>query len=187
MRRWCWALLGLLFPLLGAPSADYDSAKRKLELIEREGLRPGSRVTLTARELNAFVTAEAHEFVPNGVRDPKVELGDGTASGTALIDFLKLRQAAGESTGWAMSKLLAGERPVRVITRIQSNAGRAQVDVERVEISGVAIDGKMLDYLIHNFLIPHFPDAKVGEQFELAHRIDHLDVKTDAVGVVLGR
>jgi hypothetical protein len=187
MRRWCWALLGLLFPLLGAPSADYLSVKRKFDLIEGERLRPGSRVTLTASELNAYVATEVHDYAPQGVRETQVQLGDGTASGSALIDFLKLKQAAGQSPGWVMSKLLAGEKPVRVTARIQSSAGHAQVDVERVEISGIVIDGKMLDFLIRNYLIAHFPDAKVGEPFALAHHIDHLDVKPDAVGVVLRR
>ena len=187
MKRWCWALLGLLLPLLSAPSSDYLSVKRKFDMIESDKLRPGSRVTLTPRELNAYVATEVHEYAPVGVRETKVELGNGSVSGAALIDFLKLRQASGQSTGWAMSKLLAGERPVRVTARIQSHAGQAQVDVESVEISGAVIDGKMLDYLIHNFLIPQFPDAKVGQPFELAHHIDHLDVKADAIGVVLRR
>jgi hypothetical protein len=182
-----WAFLGLLFPLLGAPSADYLSIKRKFDMIESERMRPGSRVTLTSRELNAYVANEVHEYAPQGVRNTQLELGDGTASGAALIDFLKLKQTSGESPGWVMSKLLAGEKPVRVTARIQSGSGLAQVDVERVEISGVVIEGKMLDYLIRNFLIPHFPEAKVGEKFELAHHIDHLDVKPDAVGVVLQR
>jgi len=185
MKR--WALLGLLYPLLGSPSADYLSIKRKFDLIESERLRPGSRVTLTSRELNAYVANEVHDYAPQGVRNTQVELGDGSASGAALIDFLKLKQVAGQSPGWAMSKLLAGERPVRVTARIQSASGLAQIDVERVEISGIAIEGKMLDYLIRNFLIPQFPDAKVGQKFELAHHIDHLDVKPDAVGVVLSR
>ena len=56
-----------------------------------------------------------------------------------------------------------------------------------VEISGVTIDGKMLDYLIQHYLIPQFPEAKVGQPFELAHHIDHLEVKPEAVGVVLGQ
>ena len=178
------ALLGLLIPLLGAPSSDYLSVKRKLDLIESEKLRPGSRVTLTSRELNAYVVNEVAEF-GQGVRDPRLELGDGMATGMALIDFLKLRQAAGKPSGWVMTKLLAGERPVRVTAKIKSGSGRAVVDVERVEISGVTIDGKMLDYLIQHYLIPQYPEAKVGQPFELAHRIDHLEVKPDAVGVVL--
>jgi len=182
-----WVLLGLLIPLLGAPSSDYLSIKRKFDLIESDKLRPGSRVTLTSRELNAFVVNEVAEFDGQGVRDPKLELGNDSATGTALIDFLKLRQAAGKPSGWVMTKLLAGERPVRVTARIKSGSGRAVVDVERVEISGVTIDGKMLDYLIQHYLIPQFPEAKVGQPFELAHHIDRLEVTPDAVGVVLGR
>src|SRR5215470_5389694 len=108
-----WAFLGLLFPLFGAPSADYLSCKRKFDLIESERLRPGSRVLLTSRELNAYVTAEVAQYGAGGVRNPQVELGDGSASGTALIDFVKLQQAAGKPPGWVMSRLLAGERPVR--------------------------------------------------------------------------
>jgi hypothetical protein len=178
------ALLWLLIPLLGDTSSDYLSVKRKLDLIESERLQPGSRVTLTSRELNAYVVNEAAELGP-GVRDPRLQLGDSMATGTALIDFLKVRQAAGQPSGWVMTKLLGGERPVRVTARITSGSGRAVVDVDRVEISGVTIDGKMLDYLIQHFLIPQFPEAKVGRPFDLAHRIDRLEVKPDAVGVVL--
>jgi hypothetical protein len=187
MPRGFWVLLGLLIPLLGAPSSDYLSAKRKLDLIESDKLRPGSRVTLTAKELNAYVVNEVAESYAQGVREPKVELGNGSATGAALIDFLKLRQASGKESGWVMQKLLAGERPVRVTARIKSGSGRAVVDVERVEISGVAIDGKMLDFLIRNYLIPQFPEAKIGEPFELAHNVDRLEIAPDAVGVVLGR
>jgi hypothetical protein len=180
-------LLALLVPLLGAPSSDYVSVKRKLDLIEGEKLRPGSRVNLTARELNAYVANEVAQSYAQGVRDPKVELGDSVATGTALIDFLKLRQAQGQTSGWVMQRLLAGERPVRVTARIKSGSGRAVIDVDRVEISGVAIDGKMLDYLIEHYLVAQFPEAKVGQPFELAHHIDRVEVKPDAVGVVLGR
>ena len=187
MKRRCWALAALLFPLFGAPSSDYLSAKRKFDLIESEKLSPGSRVTLTSRELNAYIAGEVTEYAPQGVRNTQVTLGDGSATGTALIDFLKLRQASGQAPGWLMSKMLAGERPVLVTALIRSAAGRAQVDVQRVEISGVAIQGETLDYLIQHFLIPEFPDAKVGQKFDLEHHIDHLEVKPDAVGVVVGR
>ena len=186
MKRWLWSPLAVLVPLLAA-SSDYLSAKRKFDLIESEKLRPGSRVNLSSRELNAYVANEIVEASLQGVREPKLELGDGLASGTALIDFLKLRQSSGKSSGWMMSKLLAGERPVRVTAHIKSGSGRAEVDVDRVEISGVTIDGKMLDYLIQHYLIPQFPEAKVGQPFELAHHIDRLEDTPDAVGVVLGR
>src|SRR5260221_6561197 len=130
------ALLWVLIPVLGAPSSDYLSIKRKLDLIESETLQPGSRVTLTSRELNAYAVNEAGEL-GEGIRDPRLQLGDGMATGTALIDFLKVRQAAGQPSGWVMTKLLGGERPVRVTARIRSGSGRAVDDVDLVALSGV--------------------------------------------------
>ena len=187
MKR--WALLLLLSPLLATPTADYLSAKQKFDLIENDKLRPGSRLTLTPRELNAYVETEVGQYAPQGgIREPKLELADGSATGAALVDFLKLRQAAGKPpAGWLMTKLLAGEHPVRVTARIQSGSGRATVDVQSVEISGIVVDGKMLDYLMEHYLFAYFPDAKVGRPFELAHRIDRLEVKPKGVDVVASR
>jgi hypothetical protein len=84
-----------------------------------------------------------------------------------------------------MSKLLDGERPVSVTARVRSSAGRATVDIQRVEISGLAIDGGTLDFLIQNFLIPMYPEAVIGKPFELGHGIDRLDVSPSAVAVLL--
>ena len=124
---------------------------------------------LSERELNAWVANELMQFAPQGVRDPRLEVGHGSASGSALIDFVKVRQAQGKPPGWLASKLLSGERPVRVTTRIRSGAGQATVDVERVEISGIAVEGRMLDFLIENYLAPNYPEAKIGKPFELGH------------------
>lgn len=167
-----------------AAVGDYLSAKRKFDLIDSERSRPGARVELTARELTAYIEHE----VPTGVRSPKLELvSPGVATGTALIDFGQVRRAQGYAPGWLMSKLLDGERPVTVTARITSSHGEVTVDVQRVVISGVAIDGKTLDFLIRNFLLAMYPDAAVGRPFELGHRIDRLDVQPAAVGVVIGK
>ena len=116
-----------------------------------------------------------------------MSITDTAPESGAFIDFVKLRQAAGKPPGWLMTKLLSGERPVRVTARIQSGSGRATVEVEAVEISGVVIDGTMLDYLIQRYLVPQFPDAKVGRPFELSHGIDRLEVKPKGVDVVASR
>jgi hypothetical protein len=168
---------------LGVGLDDYVSARQKLDQIETGRLRPGARLTLSPRELDAYVAKEA----PAGVRNPRLELQSGAAKGVALIDFGKVRRAQGHPPGWLMSKLLDGERPVTVVARIQSGNGRATVDVQRVEISGIEIDGRTLDFLIQNVLLPIYPDAAVGRPFELGHRIERLDVQPGAVGVVIGR
>ena len=169
---------------LAAAYSEYDSARQKLDRIESDKLRSGTRVELTAREVTAWVEKEA----PQGVRNPQVQLvAPGVARGTALINFNKLQRAQGYEPGWLMSKLLDGEHPVAVTARIRSSNGRATVDVDRAEISGLVIDGKTLDFLVQNFVMPYYPDAAIGRPFELGHRIERLDVEPASVGVVIGR
>ena len=177
-----WALLILFAAAAAAAYDNYLSAKQKIDSIEAGGLRSGSRVSLTYAELDAWVARE----VPDGVRNPRVQVTTrGVATGSALVDFAKVQRSQGHPPGWLMSKVLEGERPVRVTARIRSSAGAATVDVERVEISGVAIDGRTLEFLIQNVLLPLYPDAVVGKPFALGHGIDRLDVLPSAVSVTI--
>jgi hypothetical protein len=170
--------------LLAAAYDPYISAQQKLDQIEGDKLRPGARITLTPQELDAWVAHEA----PAGVRNPHLELtSPGMATGTALIDFGKVRRAQGHPPGWLMSRLLDGERPVSVTARIRSGGGQATVDVQRVAISGLEIDGQMLDFLIQNFLLALYPDAAVGRPFDLGHRVEKIDVARGSVGVLIGK
>ena len=174
------ALLALLF----APVSDYQSAERKIELIEKDQAPPNSRVVLTSRELNAYARHEA----PPGVRNVRLDLGTGSATGSADIDFLKVSEAKGGSPpNPLLAGLLEGERPVRVTARMRSGDGRATIDVTTVEISGISISGRALDFLIQHFLLPAYPDAKIGEPFELGHRIDRIEVQPTKVDVVIGK
>ena len=163
---------------------DFTSARQKFALIESERLRPGAHVSLTPREVAAYAAHEA----PNGVRNLQLQiLSPGVATGNALVDFGKVRRAQGYQPGWILSKLLDGERPVRVTAKIRSGSGQATVEVERVEVSGIAVDGGTLDFLIRNFVIPMYPDAAVNRPFELGHRIERLDLQPGSVNVVIGR
>ena len=179
-----WAILLLCLAAPGAAPDDYLSAKRKFDSIESDRLKAGSRVELSVRELDAYAERE----VPEGVRNPRLQLvAPGMATGTAMMDFGKLRRALGYQTGWLMSKLLDGDRPVSVTARIRSAGGRATVALQRVEISGLVVAGRTLDFLIENVLRPLYPDAVVGRPFELGHRIERLDVGPAAVAVLIGR
>lgn len=178
-----WSIL-LLITIAASAYDSYFSAQQKFATIEAERLRPGSRVDLTYPELEAWVAHEA----PNGVRNPRIQVtAPGIATGSALIDFVKVRRAQGAEPGWLMSKLLEGERPVSVTARIRSSYGNATVDLERVEISGITIDGSTLDFLIQNVLLPLYPNAAIGKPFALSHRIERLNVAPAAVGVVIGK
>ena len=185
MMRW----LPILAPvvLVAGAYSDYVQAKGKFDQIAKERLGAGARVLLTPAELNAYAQFEVKRAVPEGVREPKLQLGAGMATGTAMVDFVKLRAGQGEPPGWFMSRLLAGERAVSVTARIQSAGGKARVDVQRVEVSGIPIEGQILDWLIDEYFRPRYPTAKIGEPFELGHRMDRVEVKPSGVNVHIGR
>jgi hypothetical protein len=118
----------------------------------------------------------------------RIELGDGRATGYATVDFLKIRRAAtGDEAGWLLKNLFAGERPVVVAARFASEQGRARVDVERVEISGIAIEGHALEFVIEDYLRPTFPDVLVNEWFGLRFGIAKFTVTRTGVTVTMGR
>jgi hypothetical protein len=165
------------------PTPEYLSAKRKLELIETGRVARASTIAFSHNEINAYARARVQETAPGAVRNPRVELKRDGAVGIALVDFAKLRAAQGEKPGRLLSWLLSGEREVRVAVQLRAEAGRCQVDVERVDLSGVAIEGRALQFLIDNFLMPLYPDAKIGKPFELNHRVERIEVRPTNVFV----
>jgi hypothetical protein len=178
------ALLALA--ALAAPGTDSASARRKVALIEGERLSPGASVTLSPGELNAYVRAELAAVAPAGLREPRVELGPGRATGYAYVDFPKLRQAQGEPLNAVVAWLVGGERSIRVDARIRSGGGKAQVNIERLEISGLVLSGGVLHWLIRKIVWLYYPEAQIDEPFGLAYRIDRLEVGPAGVRVVIG-
>jgi len=146
----------------------------------------GSRVTVGNAEFNAYLATEVPHMIGPGVRNARVETAAGDiVRGTADIDFLKVRQAHGEAPGWLLSQLLSGERPVAITVRVTSGNRKARVDVLKVAISGVVAEGRTLDFLISNFVVPTFPEVKVGKEFALDYNIDRLEVFPGKVIVVV--
>jgi len=181
--RKIWAILPLLASLLAAATGDSESAQRKFDLIESDSLAAGSRVVFSMAE----IAAAAGRQLPDGVRQPRIGItAEGAVSASASVDFGALRRSEGHPPGWLMSKLLDGEHPVSVTAHIWSGDGQARVDVDRVEIAGVEIDGATLDFLIRYVLLPLYPDAAVGRPFALSHRVERIETGPRAVTVVIG-
>lgn len=175
--------LAVAFP--GGGAVDYlRTATRKIDAIKSDRLGAGTRIDLSPRELDAWVQTQ----VPAGVRDATLRIDSpGVATGAAIVDLAKVCRSQGFEPGWGLSRLFQGDRPIKVTARIRSSGGSATVDVQRVEVSGLEIDGKTLNLLIQYVLLPLYPDAAVGRPFELGHRIERFDVQPAAVGVVIGR
>jgi hypothetical protein len=163
------------YSLRGADPAALE-VSRKLDLIQSGKARPGSVVHFTVAELNAWVRWKAPGVVHDGFRQPRLTLGNGEATASALIDFLKVRDASGIQTNFLVAKLIQGEKLVRARASIQSTHGQATVHVLRVEIGGLVVTGAPLDFLVQNFFRPFYPDAKMDEPFELAGNVDRIEI-----------
>src|SRR3954453_6449778 len=88
----------VLAPIAVGSKSEYNSIKRKFDQIEKQQLKPGTRVPITSGELNAYVQTELPKVAPEGIRQPVVELNGGNvATGRAMIDFVRLRSAQGET------------------------------------------------------------------------------------------
>lgn len=74
-----------------------------------------------------------------------------------------------------------------VTARFASRNGRARVvDVERVEVSGIAIEGHTLEFVIEDYLRPTFPDVVVNEWFGLRFGVERFTVAPGGVTVNVG-
>src|SRR5262249_27976720 len=124
------------------------------------------------------------EVVPQGIRNTSLELGNSQAVGSALVDFLKMRQAQGVQTGWLISKLIEGERPLKVAVHLTSANGRATVFLDRVDLSGASLSGRTLDFLISSFFRPLYPDAKINQPFDLDYNIERIEVLPTVVRIL---
>jgi hypothetical protein len=161
----------------------YESTQHKLDAIQNRKIPRGSAVKFTAAEINAWARVKVPEVVPEGIRDERVEFGEGTATGYAIADFLKMRQAKGKETNWLMARLLEGERPLAVTVRLDSGGGRCVVHLVQVQIGDAVATGTVLDFLIKTFFLPLYPDAKIDQPFDLDFDMDSIDIKPSGVVV----
>lgn len=186
MRRLPLLLL-LVLPARPASNLDKLPVAKRMEMIEKGKVDAGARIHFGESELNVYLSQKVKEVVPQGLRNPRVQIGEGKATAHALADFVKMRHARGEQMGWIMRKLLEGEHELTIIGTLESGAGRGRVDIEQVEIGGTSLKGRTLDLLIRTFLTPLYPQAKPGQSFELGYDMERIDLKPGRAEVTMAQ
>jgi len=180
MRPQFLLILAAVTPLFAANPV-LDRVDFKLNLIDSGRARRGSVIVFTPAEMNTWARSRVPQMY-QGIRDPSLQLGMGTATGSAMIDLLKMRQGP---TNPLIAKLIEGERPLKVSVQLDSSGGRATAKLTRLEISGIAVTGAPLDFLVNQFFLKMFPDAKVNQPFELRDNIDRIELRPDGVRVTI--
>jgi hypothetical protein len=170
-----------------AGPADATRARQKIDSIETDKAAAGSRIFISTAEANAYAEEEAHSQGGDGVHNPRMWFGESTVSGSARLDFVKLQTARGQAPGWLVRKIIEGEREVAARVRVDSANGECRVDIEEVKVDGYTVPKAVIDILIEYYLMPRFPDAKIGQRFQLQHRVQRFEIKPQGVTVVIGR
>jgi hypothetical protein len=183
MLRLAIAAIVLLAP---ASAQDlYHRAQQKLDKFSANQYKPRQVVDFSPAEINAWAAVKVPESVPEGIRNPHVDLGQGTITATASVDFLKIRQAKGQVTNRLIARMIEGEHPLKVVVRLSSAGGRCTAYLTRVELSGVVLEGSILDFLIQNFFTPLYPDAKINQPFDLDYNIDRIEATPQSLRVTM--
>ena len=152
------------------------SARRKLNRLQ-DDTAPAGWTTFSLKEVNQLAAEEIAASGLTGVSDPRVVLGNNTAIGTARIDFARVRESAtGEAPGTLGRMLLGGDKDVLVEASFQSGDGMCTIDVVRASVNGLELRGRLLDWIIENYLLPLYPEAKIGKPFAMGHRVERVEI-----------
>ena len=182
--------LQLLFAALVvvASAADLaENAQQKIDVIQSQGAAPGSVITFTVAECNAWAHARLPELVPSGIRNEILEFGADTVTGAALVNFLAIREGMGLKTGALLARMLEGERPLKAMVRVVSANGQATIYLTRLEVGGAVMSGTMLNILIDDVLRTVYPNAKVNQPIQLDYGIERIEVRSTGIRVAIKR
>lgn len=179
MQRWAFLLL-LTAPWAMAADAEAELARVKLAMIQDDKAPRGAVLTFTPSELNSYIRAELAEESDVGIREPKLELGDGTVSFEGLADFRKIAKSNG-----MFAALLEGERKVKIVAAPASSAGNVSVNLKLVEISGIPLTGMLLNLAADLVISRVFDDVLLDRPFAMKHNIDHAAITPSLLRVFI--
>jgi hypothetical protein len=155
-----------------AASSQLASAERKLEYIDRNGDRahPKQNPTiLTEGEVNAYL-ASGEVDLPEGVDSVKLRGEDGTVTGTAHVDFDRVREGVHSSN--PLLGIFSGVHDVVVVTHAHGADGEGYVHVDSVSLDGIEVPRFILQIFVEKFLQPKHPELGLDSRFALPDRID---------------
>jgi hypothetical protein len=133
---------------------DADAFKVKLAEISRRGGEAPARsqpasTTVTESEVNGYIALELTDDLPSGIVSPAVlMLGQGRASGQAVVDLDKVRQSIGATSVLNPLSYLRGRLPVVATGTLAARDGVARLQFESATVSGVRVPKVVLQQIV---------------------------------------
>jgi hypothetical protein len=172
--------------------AEAESMGRKLDAIIERGsapLPPAKKpvsTSFTEREVNAFFKFMGPQFMPTGVNDTQLTIGnDGHVRSRAIVDLNAIRKA--QPRGWLDPLAwVGGSMEVKASGRVLGTNGKGVFQFESAYIAGVPVSKSVLQELVSFYTrSPELPAGfNLDEPFELPSNIRSVQTKVGAATVV---
>jgi hypothetical protein len=154
------------------PAPELASATHKIAHLEANGraAHPDPAPTvLTEQEINAYLASDDIQY-PAGVQSVRLSGTTGAISGTATVDFDKVREGTHSSN--PLLSIFSGIHNVQVETHAYGRGGQGYVHVDSVSLDGIEVPQFVLRMFVEKYLQPRYPDIGIDSRFKLPDRID---------------
>ena len=152
--------------------SDLASIEQKLRHIETNAgrARPDQTPTvLTENEVNAYIASDKVKL-PDGVKWVKLTGAPGVITGTAQVDFNRVREGIHSSN--PLLSIFSGVHEVVVVAHAHGAGTTGYVHVDSVSLDGVEVPHFVLELFVEKYLTPKYPQIGIDSQFALPDRID---------------
>ena len=123
----------------------------------------------TEQEVNSYLASD-NIILPDGVRSVKLEGAPGVITGTAQVDFDRIREGARSSN--PLLSIFSGVHQVVVFAHAYGANREGFVHVDSVSLDGVEIPRFVLQLFVEKYLQPRYPQLGLDSRFPLADRVD---------------
>lgn len=166
------------------PLSPAASMTRKLAHIQANGklAHPNSAPTvISEQEANAYLASGAVEL-PAGVQSVKLQGEPGVVTGTAHVDFDKVREGIHSSN--PLLSIFSGAHDVQVATHAYAEHCVAYVHVDSVSLDGVEVPHFILELFVEKYVTPRNPQIGLDSKIRLSDRISSAAVGEHVVTII---
>ena len=172
--KWLLVLPGVALVAATLSPRAGRSAAEKLQRIVDEGLRSNEVLTFTEHEVNSFFAYLPPPQIPDGISNVRVRILEDRGVVDADVDFQRVQAAGGSEPSFLIRLLLRGERHVRAHVSFTSADGIGVADVESIDIDGTVLRGRILDWLLDQYVAPRVPEFQPGEPIALPRNLKQI-------------
>ena len=159
------------------------SASRKLDGILNPSISSSRSITtrFTEQEVNSYIHYDLASEYPPGISKVNLNFVPGSISGSADVDFDKLKSARSSGTGGGeglgmLSYLFRGVHTINCEGAFSAVNGLGRFSLGEVSIDGLVLPRPLVDFLVASYLKPRFPALNLDHPFRLPDSIDAAEV-----------